>query len=121
MKQIFHHYEKWEDWKCGFYDSMFGKEKQCALEIVVDVFSDSQLTNELMQNVIDKWKYSCEQNLSNSSMNKIAWLGQACLSLEFNIPQTITMSAWENVPENFKEQANKIASDIIEKWEINYE
>lgn len=116
MNQIFHHYEKWEDWKCGFYDSLNGEEKEIAGEIVVEVFSNPHYTELLMNNVIKKWPYSCEQNLSNSNMNRIAWLGQSCLCLEFGIPQTITMNNWRNVPKEFRDKADNIAKQIIENW-----
>lgn len=121
MKQIFHHYEKWEDWRFGFYDSMSGKAKEKAIQTVIEVFSDPELTELLMRKVIKEWPISCEQNLSNPNMNKIAWLGQASLSLGFKIPQNITMKAWSEVPKNFREKADIIANNIIKEWEKNYD
>ncbi len=72
-----------------------------------------------MNRVLDEWKYSCEHNLSNESLNKIAYLGQAACCLYSEIPSTITMEAWSLLSEGVKDRSNSIALKIIKKWELN--
>ena len=92
MERIYHHYLKWEDHKAGFYDNCSGAEKDIKIQKVLEMFNSESLTKEYMNLVIEKWIYSCEHNLSNESMNKIAYLGQAACCLYANIPSTITMA-----------------------------
>lgn len=66
---------------------------------------------------INKWPFSAEHNLTNESMNRVAWLGQAAACLYCKCPSQITMESWRDVPENYREKANKIAEKIISEYE----
>lgn len=74
MKQIFHPFHLWEDHKHSFYDNCSGKVKEEKLKVCIEFFSDAEKTHEFMERVLKYWKYSCEHNLTNNSMNKIAYL-----------------------------------------------
>lgn len=116
VKRIYHHWNKWEDYKAGFYDNKSGKEKQGMIDKVVEMFSSLELTEKYMDMAITKWYYSCEQNLTNNGMNKIAYIGQAACCLYAGVPATITMEAWSSVPSEFQEAANSIAERKLIKW-----
>lgn len=115
-----HHYSKWEDYKNGFYHRFKGCKKTAILDIV-DFFCNQKETETFMKKVCDNWVYSCEQNLTNPSINKVAYIGQSAICLRFGYPSTITMEAWSNVP--FKNQiiANKLAEKTIKQWKKNYQ
>ena len=76
------------------------------------------LTEKYMSNVINKWLFSCEQNLTNNGMNKIAYIGQAACCLYAGIPSLITMEAWSSVSKGNQEIANSIAKDKLKEWEL---
>lgn len=116
IERIYHSWEKWEDYKAGFYDNLSGKEKQSMIDKAVEMFSSPELTEKYMNEVITKWYYSCEQNLTNNGMNKIAYIGQAACCLFFGIPATITMEAWSSVPEEHQVVANRIAEEKLNEW-----
>lgn len=120
IKRIYHHYEKWEDWKHGFYDNVSGKNKHELIKKVIELFSSQEKTQLYMSKVINEWKYSCEQNLTNMSMNRVAYLGQAACCLYAGVPSTITMEAWNKVEEYNRNNADEIAKSLIKKWEVNY-
>jgi len=120
MERIYHSYDKWEDHAHGFYDNVSGKNKPELIQAVVNLFSSDPQTRYFMKRVIDEWKYSCEHNLSNISMNRIAWLGQSACCLSNGVPSTVTMEAWSEVPLPFRERADKIANDLIQEWEERY-
>lgn len=115
--RIYHPYYLWEDFKHGFYDNSSGEVKQKHIDKVLEMFNDKHLTITYMNKVIDTWVYSCEHNLTNNSMNRIAYIGQAACCLYSQIPSTITMEAWSLLDDNIKEQANKIANEVLSKWE----
>lgn len=121
MKRIYHHYEKWEDNKNGFYDAQSGNSKMFLINKVIELFSDSNLTEKYMNRVIKEWPISCEQNLSNESMNRIAYLGQAACCIYAKVPYTTTMNGWNLVAINYRLAADNIASKIIKEWEKNQE
>ena len=118
MIRIYHPYDLWEDYKHGFYDNLSGKNKNELGAKVVDLFSDSIKTRIYMQRVINEWKFSCEHNLSNNSMNKIAYLGQAACCMYAGIPSSITMEYWNKVDKSNRDKADEIAKELIEKWEV---
>jgi protoheme ferro-lyase len=117
MKRIYHHYKFWEDYPAGFYENMSGSVKEEKIKKVIEMFNSEELTSEFMNRVIDEWKYSCEQNLTNESINKIAYIGQAACCLYDRIPSTVTMEAWSLLSKEVQDRSDKIALEIISKWE----
>ena len=87
------------------------------------MFNSEKMTKKFMLRVINEWKFSCEHNLTNPSMNKIAYIGQAACCIYCGAPNTITMKAWNMLDENIKERANRIAKNTLELYfkTINYE
>jgi hypothetical protein len=120
MKRIYHPYWLWEDYKAGFYDNISGRNKVELGNYVIELFSNPELTEVYMSKVIQEWKYSCEHNLTNISLNRIAYLGQAACCLYKSIPSTITMEYWNKVDKTHRDKADEIAKLIIEKWEVNH-
>lgn len=119
MQRIYHHYLRWEDWRCGFYDNCSGDIKHDKINKVLEMFNDEKLTTEYMNKVIEIWKYSCEHNLTNESLNKIAYIGQAACCLYANIPNTVTMEAWSLLSKDVQDRSDKIAQTVIDKWIYN--
>jgi hypothetical protein len=97
IKRIYHHYEKWEDFKAGFYDNITGNNKEELILKVIELFNNPALTENYMRKVINEWTFSCEHNLSNISLNRIAYIGQAACCLYASVPCTITMNAWNKI------------------------
>lgn len=116
MKRIYHPYNLWEDYKAGFYDNVSGESKKQMIEKVVELFCDENLTKENMERVISEWKYSCEHNLTNESLNIIAYIGQGACCLYAGVPSTVTMEAWSKVPQEFQKKADSIAEKTLKKW-----
>lgn len=113
--RAFYPYWEWEDHRCGFYQSSpLGKKEN--IQKVVGFFSSPKETKKWMEWVTDNWVKSCKQNLTNPSINKIAYLGQAAVCAKFGIPSTVTMEAWSYVPKKYQTIANRIARETINKW-----
>lgn len=119
MKRIYHPYNLWEDYKYGFYDNCSGSEKQNKIDKAIEMFNSESLTRKYMNKVVDEWKYSCEHNLTNESLNKIAYIGQAACCLYADIPNTITMEAWSKLSKDVQNRSDEIAKEVINKWENN--
>jgi hypothetical protein len=126
--RIFHTYDKWECFKAGFYNTtkegytQFQGEREYYL-----LLSDEDTFRNALQGVITEWKYSCEHYLTNKSMNRIAWLGQASLSYAKGIP-AVYRGGFNLLSEEQKESANRLAFEYLNKWlvanglsEVSYE
>lgn len=114
--RIFHTFDKWECHKAGFYKST--KEgwthEQCQEEFK-RILSDQELFSEILNKLINEWKYSCEHYLTNRSMNRIAWLGQAAVCYHSGVPSRYS-EVWYDIPEETRKEANKTALKYLNKW-----
>ena len=114
--RIFHPYWLWEDHKHGFYENASENDRQERTPEVVAFFSNPNLVREYMERIIHEWKYSCEHNLTHKALNKIAYLGQCSTCLFCGVPANLTKRAWWDVPDEFRDIADKIAGETISKW-----
>jgi len=118
MERIYHRYENWECFKAGFFRNVSGDEKKQLELKVIELFSSTEKTNYFMRRIIAEWPNSCEHNLTNISLNRIAWLGQSACCFYAKIPYSITMNNWRFVPDEFKNTACDIAEKIIQEYEL---
>lgn len=116
--RIFHTYDKWECHKAGFYKS--GKDgwshEQSENEFK-RILSNQTLFAEILNKLIIDWKFSCEHYLTNKSMNRIAWLGQAAVCYHSGVPSRYS-SAWFDIDEKVRDEANKTALKYLNKWMV---
>lgn len=119
MKRVYHPYWRWEDYPHGFYDNCSGSVKEPLIEKGIEMFNSQKLTRENMFRVVDEWKYSCEHNLTNPSMNQIAYIGQAACCIYASIPSTVTMELWNMLSKEVQQRANNDAQDALNHWISN--
>lgn len=113
--RIFHTYDKWECFKNGFFKSSSEEySHQEAKEKFAEFFKKEDFES-VAKKVINEWKYSCEHNLTNTSMNRIAWLGQASVCYLYKIPSKYS-SGWNLLTNQEQEKANETALKIINEW-----
>ena len=114
--RIFHTFEKWECYKAGFYnthkDGM--TQEECEAEYCRFLSNDVEFRNALKR-VITEWKFSCEHYLTNVSMNRIAWLGQAALCIATGIPSTFR-SGYNLLTPQQQDIANHTALNYLNSW-----
>ncbi len=114
--RIFHTYDKWECVDYGFFNN---KPKEMSKEDgelkYKEFLSDTKLFAKTLSKVIRKWKHSCEHNLSNDSMNRIAWLGQAAVCYHLGIPSSCR-GGFSLLTKKQKLAANMVAFRYLNKW-----
>jgi hypothetical protein len=117
--RIFHTWDKWECYRAGFYENTLDglSNDQCEKEFI-RVLSDQNLFAETLEKVISEWKNSCEHYLTNKSMNRIAWLGQAAVCYSTGVPSRYS-SAWGKMNDEDRESANETALVYLNKWLSN--
>lgn len=114
--RIFHTFDRWECHKAGFYKSTKeGCSHQVCEEEFKRVLSDQKLFGEILNKVIVEWKNSCEHYLTNTSMNRIAWLGQAAVCYHSGVPSRYS-SAWMDLDKKTRNEADDTALIYLNKW-----
>ena len=69
-----------------------------------------------MMRVVDEWSVSCEQNLTDDSINKQAWIGHAACQMAIECPEYITRKAWGMLTQEQRDLANRQADRGIHEW-----
>jgi ParB-like chromosome segregation protein Spo0J len=116
-ERIFHTFHKWEAVAYGLYEQVHPtmSAKQCEYKFI-ELMTNEELFNECLNAVISEWKFSCEHNLTNRALNRIAWLGQAALAYKWNIPSRYS-TGWKLLSDKEQDKANQIALDALNKWQ----
>ena len=116
--RIFHTFDKWECQKAGFYKSIvLGKTTEECEKEYAEFLSNDEKFKDALEKVITEWKHSCEHYLTNRSMNRIAWLGQASMCYAAGIPSRFC-GGFNLLDEKKREHANNIALEYLNKWLI---
>ena len=114
--RIFHTHDKWECYKAGFYATKKdGMTKDQCQQAYRDFLADIPRFEEALNIVITEWKHSCEHYLTNSAMNRIAWLGQAAMCVDTGVPSEFR-SGYFLLTEPQQNAANETALKYLNKW-----
>jgi len=114
--RVFHTYEKWECYKAGFYNTTHEtKTKEQCEQAYRDFLSDLPKFRSALESVTQEWKHSCEHYLTNVSMNRIAWLGQASACYALGIPCAFR-SGFSLLTKEAQNSADSLALEYLNKW-----
>lgn len=115
MKPIYHHYTKWEDFQNGMYNEE--KEgRKIRVQKAIEILSDKDLCYKAMRMVAERWKFACEQNLSNDMYGHRSFLGQAACSIYAGVHEDETREAWGQLTIFERNCANTIADTVYFEW-----
>ena len=117
MNRIYHTWEKWECYPAGFYETRPNDKRtteQCEQEYMALLTNADEFWAALNR-VLREWPRSCEHYLSNSKMNRIAWMGQASLCISRGIPSTFRGMFNRLTPQQ-RDAANLLALKALNKW-----
>lgn len=117
--RIFHTYDKWECYAAGFFNtSVIGMTKDEAELKFANFLRDINKFEEALNYIVHNWKYSCEQNLTNIALNRIAWLGQAAVCYATGIP-SVYRAGWFLLNEYEQLRADNMALKYLNIWLLN--
>ena len=122
MKRIYHPYWKWEDYKAGLYDldNFYNEQQTESMSLAAkEILCNSKYFLKTALKVISEWKHAAEVNLTNTSRNRQAWIGQASVCYALKIPEYITKYGWHLMTPEQQTEANRIADIAIKTWEEN--
>lgn len=117
MKQIYHPYHLWEDYKAGMWNKIPSSEEPRMLDEAIRFTGDAVEYGSWMVKVINSWPITCEHNLTDLGQNRKAFVGHCAAFMAIGSPEYITRSAWGYLTDKQREEANKMADIAIAKWE----
>lgn len=90
---------------------------QQANEAYTEFLRDIPRFERGLYRVLTEWRFSCEHYLSNETMNRIAWLGQAAMCIETRVPSGYRGGFNKLTPEE-QQLANEAALAALNLWLI---
>lgn len=118
FKRVYIPLEKWEEVNANMWGKV--RDRKAYLNRAIDFTSNHQLYGHYMLKVINTWPNSCENALTDYSLNRKAWVGHAACAMALNCPEDITREAWRHLTNEQQFLANNQAANAIQKWEITY-
>lgn len=114
--RIFHTFDKWEAVQAGFFLPGLKNRTKNECEQEYGAFlADLKEFEAGINKVFIEWPNSCEHNLTNSSMNRIAWIGQAAACAARGLPSTFR-GGFSALPKETQDQANALALTYLNSW-----
>jgi hypothetical protein len=116
MKRIYHPYKKWEDYNAGMWSAPSKADREKHFQRAIDFTGDADLYGSYMMRVVKEWRFACEHNLTNPSMNKLAWIGHCAACLAFRCPEYVTREAWGELTDEQRTRADAKAQEALDYW-----
>ena len=108
----------WEEISHNMWGTVENRDK--FLRKAIAFTSDHKVYGRFMIRVIREWPKSCENALTDMTINRKAWIGHAACALAFGCPEDIVREAWGYLTDEQQFLANNKARIAIQKWERAY-
>ena len=118
LKRVWHPVDKWEEISYNMWGTV--DDRPTMLQNAIEFTGNWDLYGDHMDLVIQEWPISCENALTDYSLNKKAWIGHAACALYMMCPEDITRKAWGYLSYEQQQMANRRAARAIRHWEKNY-
>lgn len=120
MTRIYHTWDKWECYRAGFHNNKpdFDATTEEIEVMFANYFKVLSCFEHGINRVFKEWPNSCEHNLTNENLNRIAWLGQAAACIDLGIPARYR-SGYRLLTEAQQNAANDLALNYINQWMVN--
>lgn len=116
ISRVYVPYWEWEDFKNGMWRKVSKEEENVYLPQAIDFTSDCVLYGKAMGEVINEWKMTMLNSLTNVHINRKAFLGHCAVQFKINCPEYITRMAWKELTDKQRFDADAIAQKHIDNW-----
>lgn len=118
LERVYHHWADWEEVKYNMWGTVENRRRW--VKAAIDFTGDHKRYGRFMMRVIDEWPISCENALTDPSLNQKAWIGHAACALALECPEDITREAWGRLTDEQQLLANQKAQHAIDAWKMRY-
>lgn len=121
MRRNWNHWEKWECVPAGMYNTLppSNLTPEQAFKAYAEFLNDLSKFSSALEKVLSEWPVSCKQFLTNRSINRIAWLGQASMCCATGVPSKFK-SGFSLLATEAQDAANALAEKYLKAWESEY-
>jgi hypothetical protein len=116
--RVYRPWDEWEEIEFNMWGSVSNRSSM--LKKAIKFTSDHKKYGRFMLRVVNEWPNSCENALTDYSLNRKAWVGHAACALAIACPEDITREAWGKLSNEQQLLANNQAGFAIQKWEERY-
>ena len=118
LERVYHPISKWEEISHGMWSDV--EDKTVILKRARAFTGNHKIYGSYMIRVIVEWPISCENALTDSSLNQRAWIGHAACALAIGCPEDITREAWGHLTDEQRLLANNEADRALRCWRYAY-
>ena len=118
LDRVYHPISKWEEISHGMWSDV--EDKTAILKRAIAFTGNHKIYGSYMIRVIVEWPISCENALTDSSLNQRAWIGHAACALAIGCPEDITREAWGHLTDEQRLLANNEADRALRCWRYAY-
>jgi hypothetical protein len=115
FNRIYHPYWDWEEIDSNMWGTVESRDK--FLKKAIEFTGDHKIYGRFMMRVAREWPKSCENSLTDYSINRKAWIGHAACAMALGCPEDITRQAWAELTDEQRILANREAEAAIQYWE----
>jgi len=121
VKQIWIPWDQWECVKAGMQDSAccVSSDFDQFKRLYADFLADSNRFRKAAVDMTKAWPLSCVNFLTNESINRIAWIGQASACFEIGLSSAYRSGFWL-LSESQQREANAVAALVLREWIIEH-
>lgn len=108
-------YWEWEDWINGMWFCSMNEAED--LLKAIEFTGDHIKYGKAMGEVIKTWPRTMLNSLTNTSINRRAFLGHCAVMHAIQVPEYITRMAWKELTNDQREAADAVATYHINQYE----
>lgn len=113
MRQVYAHYEKWEDFQNGMFEMTDIPDKDVKVISAIQLLKNPESFYKVCHELIIQWPVASKVNLTNLGQNRRAWLGAAACCYKYSTPEYLTRIAWSLLNKEHQDNANSAADKVI--------
>jgi hypothetical protein len=111
-------YQQWEDYKAGMFGGRFDEARSDSAGALL---ADPPRCLLAMSRVVREWPVAASVNLTNTGLNRRAWVGQSACCLAVGATANETKRAWWQLTDTQRAAANACADEVIALWHTERE
>jgi hypothetical protein len=117
IQRIYHRWEVWECYPAGFFEEHppEGMTEEDCQNIYAEFLRNLKLFKSCAYRVLNEWPSSTEHNLTNPNMNRIAWIGQSSICIQYGIPSKYR-GGYHLLTLRQQKDADVAALEVINHW-----
>lgn len=114
INRVYIPYWDWEDWINGMWRKVENEDE--LLQQAVEFTGDHVRYGHAMKEVVIAWPNTMLNSLTNTSINRRAFLGHCAVCYKIGTPEYIVRRAWKLLTDEQRFLADDIAQKTINEW-----